>query len=214
MATFIPQPWIKVLQRFQHTVGGEVLSCTYGIRVTGTLSSGSAVTAVTAADADFRTAFAPELDSEARFLPAWGYWLQSGSGVDPETDVYGLAVSGNAAAAGTAAQASFPPNVAISLRKRTQNVGRKYRGRIYLPWMLSEGAADELGVLTSGKIAAVTARAVVWLGAANIDSAYTGLWLLHELPEGATSGTTPTVITSLDVGAVVVTQRRRLPRTA
>lgn len=199
MATFIPSPWIKVLQRFQHASGGDVLSVTYGIQFTGS----SRAAAVTEADTDFRAAWGSRLDTQVSFLPAWGYGYVAS---DPELNQF---ISTLPNAAGTASISSFPPNVALSLRKRTAFVGRKYRGRLFLPYMCDETGADEIGVVLAGLKTTINTQAASWLSNADGGSNYTGLWLLHE-ETGATE-IVPTRITSLDVGPVVVTQRRRLP---
>ncbi len=49
-----------------------------------------------------------------------------------------------------------PPNVAVLVKKKTGFGGRKNRGRIYLPWSVSESNINEVGVIDAAGMATVT----------------------------------------------------------
>lgn len=207
MATFLPNPWVKVLQRFQHSLGGDVLSITYGVLPIG----GDPQAALDEADLTFRVQWQQSIDSQVSILPAWGYYTDAGGDLQ-------LYVSQNAPVNGTNVINSPPPNVCWSARKRTQNVGRKFRGRCFMPYMLNETVIDELGVLTQAVVTSFNSRLATWLSNLNTGVDVDGMWLLHEIPTDDQGNplpppyTAPTRVTAMDTGPVVVTQRRRLPR--
>lgn len=210
MPTFVPSPWVKVLQLYQHDAGGDRLSTTYGIQVSGGTTEANITTAVSEADSDFRNQWRQLTDTNVQMLPAVGYYLQSGSGEDPATDVYGIVTSTVAAQPGLLASTSPPPNTCAVIRKRTGSIGRTYRGRCYIPYVLSEATMNELGVINGSSIIVLQSAADQWLALANGGDTYNGLWLLHEYrKEGVQIA--PTRITSMGVSPVVGTQRRRIP---
>ncbi len=49
-----------------------------------------------------------------------------------------------------------PPNVAVLVKKQTGFGGRKNRGRIYLPWSVSESDIDEVGNISAAGLNTVT----------------------------------------------------------
>lgn len=202
MGYALPYPFAQVIQPITHDDGGERCSVSYGIQV----RADDFQAAVNEADGDFVGAFAQFLDTAAQFEQAVMYYRASAGG--PLQAVFGPATP----TAGTSTANQAPPNVAWILRKRTNFVGRRYRGRMYFPWSLSETAMNELGVLTPAAISTRQGAANDWLDAADVATAYEGLWLLHN--ETGTAAENPDRISTFEVAQVVGTQRRRLQRGA
>lgn len=95
-----------------------------------------------------------------------------------------------------------PPQVAVLLQKQSGLAGRRNRGRMYVPSVVSSNI-DEDGTLDSGAQTAWNAAAGVFLAAClaqDID-----LQIFHE-----TGADTPTLVTALVAANTVATQRRRL----
>lgn len=210
MPTFIPDPWIKVIQKFTHSSGGDVLSVTYGIQSAATLDAAQAVQAVSEADADFRSAWKVGMAPSVTIQSAIGYWLMEGTGSDPENDVYGAALSTVPAESATGTGNYVSSNVAAIIKKKTAAVGRANRGRIYMPWSCPEADVSDIGVISTTHLSSLQTRANSWLSNALTGTEYHGLWLLHEQREPGPQRT-PTEIVQLVPAQVVGTQRRRLP---
>lgn len=114
---------------------------------------------------------------------------------------------------GTRATVSvLPPQVSYLIRKSTAFGGRRYRGRMYIPFV----AGTDIGIAQTGALvpAGVTllqARATALL--TNLVAAgpnASELSVLHA--PGLTSEPSPTTITALSADDFVATQRRRLVR--
>lgn len=103
-----------------------------------------------------------------------------------------------------------PPNVTYLARKVTSFAGRRYRGRMYIPYVSNAGI-NQTGTLTSAELTILTARlaaTVSALVAAGPNAA--SLRLLHaSSPLSATPTPTACVLQADDF---VATQRRRLER--
>jgi len=138
----------------------------------------------------------------ANYSTSWNYLgmeLTQMSPTGPQTGVV------DATTPGTTSLSTTPPNVAFLMRKNTARGGRKGRGRCFLPpiW-ISEANVGVEGALNNTNL---TALNVLWsavltaLATASIPAV-----LLHS------DGSTPDVITSWFVDAIVATQRRRLRR--
>jgi hypothetical protein len=110
-----------------------------------------------------------------------------------------------------ASQVIAPPNVTYLLKKTTAFAGRRFRGRIYIPYVSITGIT-QTGSLSAGELTILTARAAAVLSslvAAGPNASE--LSLLHA--ESTLSATpSPTPITALSAESVVATQRRRLER--
>lgn len=106
----------------------------------------------------------------------------------------------------------MPPNVSYLIRKATGFSGRRYRGRMFVPFVASgAGVVSQAGQLTSGELTILQARAgglLTNLVAAGPNASE--LSLLHAV--GQTSVPSPTPITALNADDFVATQRRRLSR--
>jgi hypothetical protein len=109
------------------------------------------------------------------------------------------------------AQTVTPPQTTYLLTKATGLAGRRYRGRMYLPFV-SETGTQQTGQLESAESTILAARATALeTGLVGGTTGSGGLFLLHsESPLSATPD--PTLITNLSAGAFVATQRRRLRR--
>lgn len=110
---------------------------------------------------------------------------------------------------GTVTAASNGMIVSSSTRvsKRTSVVGRQYRGRMYVPYFLTEDGVSQTGMIGTTPLAALQQA---WSAfSSRMVTSNRQLYLLHLPP---ISGTTPapTAITALLVQSQVGTQRRRL----
>lgn len=115
-----------------------------------------------------------------------------------------------ASTVGTAStQESSPPQVSYLLKKSTGFVGRRYRGRVYLP-AANEQSVNQDGSVSSGmQTTLATAAAAITSALNDVTGGNNtgGHHLLHSEVE-----TDPTPVTALNVSAWVATQRRRLVR--
>ena len=104
-----------------------------------------------------------------------------------------------------------PPNVTYLLRKPTGLVGRRFRGRVYLPFAWSDGI-DQTGTLTGSNFTALqTAAAAIKTNTVAAPTGMANLALLHSA-DPPSSAPAPTIISSLAASNRVATQRRRLVR--
>jgi hypothetical protein len=106
-------------------------------------------------------------------------------------------------------------NTAALVQKRTGLGGREGRGRVYLPWALSEGAVDEVGRIDS------VARSQIQTAMDGYLAAYGGQMVLahriYDLPwndpaRQLIAVTKGPLVTALLASNVCATQRRRMPR--
>jgi len=104
-----------------------------------------------------------------------------------------------------------PPQTTYLLRKSTAFAGRRFRGRMYMPFV-SELGTSQTGQLTGAELTILSARATaIAAGLVGGATGSGGLYLLHS--ESSLSATpAPTAITALTAQAFVATQRRRLRR--
>lgn len=106
----------------------------------------------------------------------------------------------------------LPPNVSYLIRKTTGFSGRRYRGRMFVPFVASGASAvSQAGQLASAELTILQARAGALL--TNLVAAgpnASELSLLHAV--GQSSVPSPTPITTLSADDFVATQRRRLAR--
>lgn len=106
---------------------------------------------------------------------------------------------------GTSAATRLPQNSAILVRKNTDAPGRRGRGRMYFPAIVTEADVNDAGVLTTAKITDTQTFLNAWhtrLMADALDPV-----LLHESPPA-----TPDAIVSFTCDGQIATQRRRLRR--
>lgn len=95
-----------------------------------------------------------------------------------------------------------PPNVALLVRKGSLTPGRRGRGRLYLPWAVTETAVNEQGSIDGGTVDDFQEAFNAWLAGLTTDDV--PMVILH------TTAGSPATVTSLSVQNRVATQRRRL----
>jgi hypothetical protein len=106
-------------------------------------------------------------------------------------------------AVGGVAGNTCPSNVALLIRKTAGTIGKKNRGRMYLPpFSLASGNVDRLGTVAIGAMQILGPR---WTNVYNdLVAASIPPVILHA------DGSTPTPVTGFVVQGKVATQRRRL----
>jgi hypothetical protein len=107
----------------------------------------------------------------------------------------------------TGGSATLPQNIALLVRKRSGLVGRRYRGRMYIPGIQENYVSARGEVLTQFRTD-VNVNLAAFLAAVQSAGGVTNMVILHSNVAGAPIA--PTVVTSLDLDPVVATQRRRL----
>lgn len=142
------------------------------------------------------TTWQSAISSAVDIGPVVASWNSGGGPVPGESDT---------ALPGLAAVNSVPSNCALLVRKGTILSGRANRGRFYLPWALEESDVDEIGIIDG------TTRSD-WQTLMNsfLTALTTNGVPMVVLHSGAG---TPAGVSSLTVGSVVATQRRRLRST-
>jgi hypothetical protein len=104
--------------------------------------------------------------------------------------------------------AAPPANCAVLIHKRSARGGRRGRGRLFVPWALSEGDVDEVGKITPARVTAMQTIANNLLS--NLSTQLVPMVILHNA--GITTPGAPNTVTSLVVDPLISTQRRRLGR--
>jgi hypothetical protein len=186
MALSIPDGYAFVSQTLQASFRPKPWYVTYG--VTGGVSGTNAQS--------LRTIF----------INAWRTELD-GSITIGNTRMRDTTFAGEAGGAtlGSRAGLSTPPNISVLIEKNTLGLGRKNRGRMYMPCVL--GATTEVaesGIIDTTRHTALQAAADAWYGA--LSGAGLGLVILHS----DAFASTPTNVVNLTVDPLIATQRRRL----
>jgi hypothetical protein len=132
-------------------------------------------------------------------------------GTDGSEDLIGeLAIN----RAGVTTKSSLPPNCALLVHKVTTRGGRRGRGRMFLPWTISENNCDEGGLIDSSTLTDLSGKTNMFL--TQLNSAGVPMVVLHQASKPNTAHPTapgpPNPVTSLVVDKLVSTQRRRLGR--
>lgn len=105
---------------------------------------------------------------------------------------------------GALMDAPAPPNTAALIRFGTGLVGRKYRGRMYLPGVLLDSEVSDSGTI-NGTVQASLLGTMLYLKDLLGESDYAPVILHSDVGS-------PTTITTIGVETTVATQRRRLRR--
>jgi len=121
---------------------------------------------------------------------------------------------------GGAALTCPPPNWAMLVQKKTGFGGRKNRGRMYMPWMVTEGDIGENGHFGGATLTARQAVADAWLADLNTSAPDAFMCLAnreYDLPWDNPMRKLVHIeagfgITALTVQGFGATQRRRQPR--
>lgn len=125
-----------------------------------------------------------------------------------------LVYSSPVSIAGSMNLTSLPGNCALLVHKITPRGGRRGKGRMFLPWVISETATDEAGIIGSSDRTILQTAMNNFLAATSTQSV--PMVLLHgesgpEVDPPTTPGA-PTAVTALSVDPLISTQRRRLGR--
>ena len=113
-----------------------------------------------------------------------------------------IGVTGTRSSSGTL----LPPQVSVTLKKRTAQVGKRFRGRCYLPnCFLTDADVDNGGVVDGGRYAELNTGAAEVLS--QMAAADLPMVLLH-----SESPLVPNLVTSWTCSLYAATQRRRLRR--
>lgn len=112
------------------------------------------------------------------------------------------------AAPGRRSSASAPINLALLVNKITASPGRKNKGRMFLPGMLTSTVAKLTGIMAPSDVAAYQGEIDAWKTAmlSFPGGSVTDLVVLH----GGTAPAAPAVITNLVVSPKIGSLRRRL----
>lgn len=103
---------------------------------------------------------------------------------------------------------ALPPNCAVLVHKITTRGGRRGRGRMFLPWAMQQGLAEEAGGLPGSEVVKMIAACGVFLG--KLTDSGIPMVLLHQ--DGKSDPGFPNLVTNLRVDSRISTQRRRLGR--
>lgn len=181
------------LFEFPNLAGGEA-SVTYSIDDHGIAPSPGILASQLAADYDNN--MLQFLDADAVHLGVEVY-----QGPTPSV-VKGVATTNTA---GLRVGASLPPNVAVLIHKRTDFIGLRNRGRMYLPYSVNENIVDEVGTIDAGVVAVLQTEVSNWL--LSIEGHGYEMVITH----GDGLGLIRPVV-QLDADIKVATQRRRMRR--
>lgn len=173
---------------------------TYGVEVpTGSPFQDVANSIFTA----HQTAMKGVLDTDVRFMAA-----HCSFGTDGEP----FSINSNLASVqGTAPLTSLPGNCAVLVQKFTARGGRRGRGRMYLPWAISEGSVDEAGTIVAAGVTGIQTAVNALLS--GLDAAGLTMTLLHN-EAGSSAPGAPDAVTSAAVSGIISNQRRRIVRTS
>lgn len=134
------------------------------------------------------------------------------SSFDTSTTIVGLQmwdmankVAATGPYAGSAGAGTYgPPNCAVLLKKRTTMIGRRHRGRIFMPMIASQSVhIQESGQLDTAFVTATQTKCNTWMTA--LGTGGWGMTINHN-----DSALPPTSVVQLIVDPVIATQRRRL----
>jgi hypothetical protein len=195
MAGYLPDSnFYNVVHEMSHSGDPtNVVACTLSIRNDGFFDD-NAVAEIT--NDVFYDIWSPFLDTQVTLDQTVSYRGPSPSAFG------GLYVDGRT---GARAGTSPPAQVAVLMQKRTAQIGKRSRGRMYLPWAASEAALDENGRLTPGGIAGLSTAGAAYIQA--LDNAQVPMYLCHS----AQAFGSPIEVDSFQPASVCGTQRRRLP---
>lgn len=199
MTASIPVGVMYVVQPLQHSSATRRSSFTYAIDYTGT-----PLTAINNAQVATHANWDQNFDTQVTMLNSQGYYRTApGGALQTIFSTSGVTV-------GTRAGSSQVSSVALRVTKRTAFVGRKWRGRIFLPWILTEADVDEVGNLLPTSLTSFQGHADDWLGALAAAPNIGSMQLLHSYTGAVDPELAATPVTSLSVQPTVGTQRRRI----
>jgi hypothetical protein len=198
MALIIPPNYAAVIVPIKHSGLNRAAAITFGVV---TDPGSNPLTDIEAIQQHTATFLNGLVDSECTIGPAVMRRTPTGGG-EPVTFVAATTASGGRSGD------SQVPNVALLLHKVTPRGGRSGRGRMFVPWGLSESEVNDVGTLTTTAVNKVQAAANTYL--TNLSNAAVDMVLLHN--EGSPDANTPSVVEFLRCDPRVGTQRRRMGR--
>lgn len=197
-----------VTQKISHSATSHISSVVYAV-VNGTAMSTQAV--AEAVQSAWNDNWPTEMDTNSTSQRPE---VVEGDG----TNVPSVAVATGAAAAGAVARACPPPQVCMLVKKLTPLGGKKNRGRMYIPYNLSQAGVDEAGLITGSAVPDNQVVADNFLGdlvAASLPMVIANKVLALDVITGkpyVTEINAGPEVTSVIVEDHVATQRRRLVR--
>lgn len=197
MALDIPVGYGLCVQTHSQPFSGQTQICTYGFQNNGAATDPNEIA---------------ELHN-INWQGATGIYLASAASDSSQftkTNVYvqqeiGL-VGGEFVSNTNGTRSSQPPSpqVALICKKRTALVGRRYRGRMYLPAaLLTQANVGPSGIVDAGALATIQSRCDSFLS--GLSTIEYPMVLLH-----THAPFTPTVVSSLQLEQLIGTQRRRV----
>jgi hypothetical protein len=202
MALIIPVGFAQVTIPFLHTGSPREAVITFG--VSSSAWGGDYQGMCDAILTVWMGSLGNEQDSEVTIGPVRASIGQDGG--DP------ISAEGTATDNGGRGQATLPSNVALLVKKASNVGGRRGRGRFYVPWIIADGEAGDVGNIDGTALAAFNVDAANFrndlaLGT-GIDSE-APMYILHD-SSGSGTEPAPSQVTALVVDPLVATQRRRL----
>lgn len=195
MALLIPDGFAQVLIPIKHNSLARSAAITFGIKN----DTGGFFTPALANTILGDVVPAINLDSNCTIGPA----------VLRVSDASGATgtIEGTTSVPGTSASSTPPPNVAVLVKKITGRLGRRGRGRMFIPWWVDESTVGEDGVIAGTTVNGFNTSLGNVL--TNLQADMVPMYLLHD-DEGSTAAPSPDEVTSLICDNRVATQRRRL----
>jgi len=136
------------------------------------------------------------------------------------TSTFTTGESTSAPVFGTDNISGTPPNTACLMKLTTGLGGRRNRGRMFLPSMLSRTDVNEMGSIASGKVLTLQAAADVWFDTILATGGGFGLCIANRHYDRAwnipgrvlLSVTKSPLVAACTIETTAATQRRRMPR--
>lgn len=190
----IPSGYAAITVPLSHDGLARKAAITFGVDAdAGLLSANDVANAVTdAIDTTWQVAVSSNVD----IGPVVANYNTGGGAVPGEADNQ---------LPGLGAINALPSNVALLVRKGTILSGRTNRGRFYLPWSLEESDVDAIGIIDGTTRSDWQTLMDSFLTALSTNDV--PMVILHS------EAGTPAPVSSLTVGSIVATQRRRLRTT-
>lgn len=201
MALIIPEGFAQITLPLRHVSQSREAVVTFGVEWAGVIGASQECDDIFASWVQFIGPFIDEGVIQGPVRASVG--TSSGENVS---------VAGNTTFVASGISAKMPSNVALLVRKLSSRGGRRGRGRMYVPWLLTDTEVDDVGnVLPASRTNLQTAfnNFLTDLAAASPTGPFAPMYLLHS-DGGSTNPGSPNLVTALQVDSLVATQRRRL----
>lgn len=197
MTVETPENFYVASLTLKHSLQARPCAVTFGVQNT---AAGTPTVAADAVLTAVKNILVAAIDTNVLIGPVS---LHGGTPADPIA-----AVSTGALVPGTRAMTGMPPNCDVLVEKNTARGGRRGRGRMFFPFMLSQTEVSEAGIITAGVITTLTTLFNNFRTALNTQQV--PMHVLHSPGISATNA--PDLVTGLTVDSVIGSQRRRLGR--